>query len=384
MKCILEGQVPQSLATKEELTGYVPITRVANADANILIEEGRYFIYNATNIPSGQDHGFLETKYFDGTGFAPATSWGATKCYFQTFKRYTGSQYYFRTGMFKTLLSEEIEWSEWKELVNWDNISNPNLLDNWYFANPINQRGVSNGTAGWNDYWIDRWLGACTYAIGTGYITISADGYITQRFEKPVTFPVTASVLTTSGLFLAVFSSPGAIALDGYGWVDIQNAETNYISYHNTASVNIIAAKLELGTEQTLAHQDADGNWVLNDPPPDPAVELLKCQRYYENNWGDTTLYAMTTRVQETSGLASGIFRWRVPKRANPAVQLYSDQNHTVGGVRYQYANQAPQVSTTYSVNAATKEGISFYVPIASAESAATSYFFKYEASADL
>ena len=44
----------------------------------------------------------------------------------------------------------------------------------------------------------------------------------------------------------------------------------------------ILAAKLELGTHQTLAHQDAAGNWVLNDPPPDKALELLKCQRYYQ------------------------------------------------------------------------------------------------------
>lgn len=46
--------------------------------------------------------------------------------------------------------------------------------------------------------------------------------------------------------------------------------------------VDIKAAKLELGTVQTLAHQDENGNWVLNDPPPDPAVELLMCQRYYQ------------------------------------------------------------------------------------------------------
>ena len=32
---------------------------------------------------------------------------------------------------------------------------------------------------------------------------------------------------------------------------------------------------------QTIAHQDASGNWVLNDPPPNKALELAKCQRYY-------------------------------------------------------------------------------------------------------
>ena len=52
-----------------------------------------------------------------------------------------------------------------------------------------------------------------------------------------------------------------------------------------TGSINnnmkIQAIKLELGTKQTLAHQDSSGNWVLNDPPPNYQQELLKCQRYY-------------------------------------------------------------------------------------------------------
>lgn len=46
-------------------------------------------------------------------------------------------------------------------------------------------------------------------------------------------------------------------------------------------SFTLLASKLELGPRQTLAHKDADGNWVLNDPPPDKATELAKCRRYY-------------------------------------------------------------------------------------------------------
>lgn len=40
---------------------------------------------------------------------------------------------------------------------------------------------------------------------------------------------------------------------------------------------DMMAVKLELGDKQTLAHKDANGNWVLNDPPPNKALELLKC-----------------------------------------------------------------------------------------------------------
>ena len=43
--------------------------------------------------------------------------------------------------------------------------------------------------------------------------------------------------------------------------------------------IRVSAAKLELGDTQTLAHQDEDGNWQLNEIP-NYAEELAKCQRY--------------------------------------------------------------------------------------------------------
>ena len=45
-------------------------------------------------------------------------------------------------------------------------------------------------------------------------------------------------------------------------------------------SVTIRAAKLELGYLSTLARKDEDGNWILNDAPPNFEEELAKCQRY--------------------------------------------------------------------------------------------------------
>ena len=53
-------------------------------------------------------------------------------------------------------------------------------------------------------------------------------------------------------------------------FVSITKAET---------TLGIQAAKLELGPQQTLAHQDADGNWVLNEVP-DYGEQLRRCQRY--------------------------------------------------------------------------------------------------------
>ena len=41
--------------------------------------------------------------------------------------------------------------------------------------------------------------------------------------------------------------------------------------------------QLEMGSAQSLAHQDEGGRWLLNGPPPDQTQELIKSRRYFEN-----------------------------------------------------------------------------------------------------
>ena len=71
---------------------------------------------------------------------------------------------------------------------------------------------------------------------------------------------------------------------------------------YTTGSVKIQAAKLELGPVQTLAHKEGD-TWVLNDPPPNKALELAKCQRYFRIINGPTYLtgvrgYSSATAIE--------------------------------------------------------------------------------------
>ena len=55
-----------------------------------------------------------------------------------------------------------------------------------------------------------------------------------------------------------------------------------FVTYNSpTPTVTILAAKLELGSQQTLAHQDENGNWVLNEIP-DYGEQLARCQRYFQ------------------------------------------------------------------------------------------------------
>lgn len=186
---------------------------------------------------------------------------------------------------------------------------NPNLLDNWYFPNPVNQRGQTSYTRGSADrYGIDCWkMMTATPNVITicgGYLELSQNALIGQLLEDPYKLcdkQVTASTLTTAGLFSfsAVVPSKAelsAITEDlsiGSANITVPGDTPGYIGLmhtkgHNTMlrlrayeghTINFIAAKLELGGVQTLAHQDADGNWVLNEIPS-YAEQVSRCQRY--------------------------------------------------------------------------------------------------------
>ena len=140
-------------------------------------------------------------------------------------------------------------------------LSNPNLLDNWNLGNPVNQRNVS-GTIDAVGYFLDRWkLVSGSVTIGSNGITLN--GTIVQILETAVGTDVTASALTTEGVVVASYDN---------------NSKT--ISLTGTGQT-FVAAKLELGTHQTLAHKDANGNWVLNEIP-NYGEQLLRCQRYFQ------------------------------------------------------------------------------------------------------
>lgn len=140
---------------------------------------------------------------------------------------------------------------------------NRNLLDNWYFGNPVNQRDVS-GTISNAGYFLDRWK------LVSGSVTISADGItlngtMQQVLETAPVGTVTASALTQAGVGEVV---------------------PTYDSARKTVTVTadgkkLVAVKLELGSQQTLAHQNSSGAWELNELP-DYGEELTKCMRYLQ------------------------------------------------------------------------------------------------------
>lgn len=139
---------------------------------------------------------------------------------------------------------------------------NPNLLVNWYLGNPINQRDVG-GTISSAGYFLDRWkLVSGSVTIGTDGITLN--GTMQQVLETAPPGTVTASALTPAGVGEVVPTYDSA----------------NKTVTVTAAGKKLVAVKLELGTEQTLAHQE-NGVWVLNEIP-DYGEELTKCMRYLQ------------------------------------------------------------------------------------------------------
>lgn len=223
----------------------------------------------------------------------------------------------------------------------------PNLLDNGYFGNPVDQRGGYVAVPGaeyrtnpsgeeaaagiisgyvpatkFNDGWYNIVIGGVTYWVasagivrgytGAGYtidrwklVTGAAsvvesglylnNAFLDQYFEDPfvnslVGETVTISALSDRGLTsaTAVVTPKSTTEVDivvaGFsgGHFSLKWTNTGVLTarfYASPDGITIIAAKLELGTQQTLAHQDENGVWVLNEIPEKNRT-LADCQNY--------------------------------------------------------------------------------------------------------
>ena len=188
----------------------------------------------------------------------------------------------------------------------------PNLLHNWDFRNPINQRGVS-GTISTGREYIDRWIrNAGSVTINTGSITIAN---VYQLIELPllagavatVSVMVNGVVYFGTGAFPTAPSTHVTVTLTGFGVVYFGlDATIPYAQFIPTSATAVQAVKLELGTVSTL-HLD---------PPMDHAVVLPKCQRFYAPATGTLQYW------EHVSGLAYffGCIPLPVTMRINPTM----------------------------------------------------------------
>lgn len=189
-------------------------------------------------------------------------------------------------------------------------MSNPNLLHNWDFRNPVNQRGQSSYTDVHNGkYTIDRWCGLTPWGTTPANVTIqpgvgieiesvpnpdfpSAFGALVQKIENAAVYSgytltfsaeVASVQVTDGGIYpkirlgdiLKDITGPGIFSVTKtFDAITELLAEIFvYAGATTSNSVVIKRCKLELGTVSTLAY----------DPPADYGAELRKCQRYLKD-----------------------------------------------------------------------------------------------------
>lgn len=162
--------------------------------------------------------------------------------------------------------------------------SNRNLLDNWDFCNPVNQRGQTSYSGSWI-YTIDRWhLIGGTLTVSTNGITLAAGTNLMYRIEPTMyasmvgkTYTITVYDGATYYSATVVAGTTGAVPIaNGLKLQLYADAANNIygvylINGENSISVTLRSAKLELGSVSTLA----------NDPSADFGEASRKCKRFF-------------------------------------------------------------------------------------------------------
>lgn len=269
---------------------------------------------------------------------------------------------------------------------------NPNLLDNWYFGRPVNQRngyyipaGVKYNTLSWTEvgttdkaypvigyigqdpliavngtnyivgksvqvpgycvagYTIDRWKldvgGAVTLEDGCICLKKSGTywGEYFADFDQFIGMTLTGSVLLSDGtLRTGSFVYNGSVNQAqtffsselGFYIQKLSNSQTQCEINSLVENVKIKAIKLELGDTQTLAHKE-NGVWVLNEIP-DFGEQLRRCTYYAEKvESADTPTITNSTFVP--SGATSAVFILPYArKRTVPAINFNDVSNYRI------------------------------------------------------
>ena len=148
-------------------------------------------------------------------------------------------------------------------------------------------------------YGIDRWFAwyggdVVVYTDGIS-IPDENDGWLAQwleNYDSLVGKDCTLSILDALGrLYAHTFTVPstGFSGYDGELYkvqIGVAGGSSKGViisSVHGSTKSHVVAVKLELGSQQTLARNigtEANPQWVLNDPAPNYQQELAKCQRY--------------------------------------------------------------------------------------------------------
>ena len=249
---------------------------------------------------------------------------------------------------------------DYNALANLPTISNPNLLINSDFRNPVNQRGQTSytGTGSTILYTIDRWCvvngSILTIQDDSLKIQVSSNDTYTGRFKQVFEKAFPSDFYTLS---MKVKSNSHKISVSNFG--TIEAGFTGIYSYTTAlklaladlefyiamgASVEIEWIKLEQGTVATTF------------VPRLYAEELALCQRYYEKRtvvffpYGGVT---PTTYYLAVNGSDHRVTKCQLPKITSSAL---TDHNNVSAGVDFSSATQSKDGIRLMTVSASCDE----------------------------
>ena len=187
--------------------------------------------------------------------------------------------------------------------------SNANLISNWDWRDPVNQREIRTHTAGDMAFALDRCRHSHgTLTVGTGSVTWASDkSDAFKRIQLRCDMPLYAGVSYTASVLARVRERSGRMAFricedltmtnsvtipvkEGWQLISlsfIQNEASRVPSLEflcmndpgDYLTIEIMAWKLEQGKHQTLA-REAGGTWVLTEQA-NKTDALLQSQRHY-------------------------------------------------------------------------------------------------------
>lgn len=273
----------------------------------------------------------------------------------------------------------------------------PNLLDNAIFIGggsqqgggqlPVNQRGqTSYENANTIMIGIDRWIldWDTTVMLNSGYVTLSTGGMF-QALAPEIISLITGKTITISCLDgsgdlhvrTGVYDNENVIQSSD-GCVSVQINYGGKPAAFRVKADSMLAAKLEIGSTQTLAYQDEDGAWqLLPQPESDYATQLLKCQRYY---------YRSDMRYSAKPGYSNHYLnipvQFPVAMRISPTVTVKSFAG-TVNMLSVWDSGSDADISASANASDVSKDGIGAFFT-GSDMNMNVVYGFCIEASADL
>lgn len=347
--------------------------------------------------------------------------------------------YLFTDAEFYCYVTSGGQWSNsWLQIHPNKYHTNPNLLDNWYFPDPVNQRngyiipaGTEYNDLSWNHagttdkaypvigysgqdplitidgtnyivgvaaqvpgycgnwiYTIDRWNladGDGLLEIHDGHITYKDSAYFFQPISKDTVKSLIGKTVTLSFLYSDGTLDTGSCNITSWsgnwnvfleiGNIRVVGVDRGLLWVLCTANgKGMIAAKLELGNTQTLAHKEGD-TWVLNEIP-DYGEQLTRCQRYCRVI-GGTLNNPICMAVCRESTILEGYIPFDVPMRTAPSVSItgafstipnflgigFTSQNTTSPEgctLFFKQHNDAPFSDTAYLIYAPADTRITF------------------------